>query len=87
MFGRIAGADWFWNVFEFMPLRLVAGKVERLPLVAAAVLDCVDDIGSIVYDPFVADLKDDPPVGLIAANCIVPPRLGYLPSWPNPLFP
>ena len=68
-------------MFEFIVFRLEAGKVERLLFVAVAVLDCVDDIGSIVYDPFVADLKDDlAPVGLIAANCIVPPRLGYLPS-------
>ena len=70
-------------MFEFIVLRLEAGKVERLPFVPVAVLDCVDYIGSIVYDPFVADLKDElppVPVGLIAANCIVPPRLGCLPA-------
>ena len=60
-----------------MLLRLDAGRMERLFVAAVAVvLDYIveDIIGSIVFAP--PDLNDEPPVGLIAANCIVPPRLG-----------
>ena len=65
--------------------------MERLFVAAVAVvLDyIVDDIiGSIVL--FAApDLNDEPPVGLIAANCIVPPRFGSLSRcyWPLLLAP
>ena len=41
----MVGADWFGTEFEFRALRLEAGSVD---LLLFTVLDCVDDVGSIV---------------------------------------
>ena len=75
------GADWFGIVFEFRVFLLAAGPGWRFlfMLLFTTWLDAVEDVGSC-SDPsssfcYCYPLKE-PPVGLIAVNCIVPPLFG-----------